>query len=111
MPGTTKLALHIVTDADPKGRQQVSDGTKKLKVDASDLSNHTKRVLGILPGLPMAPCRVNIGKRRSSFPVDSTGRQFQETRCFSVEVHLEEDELTLANCSMSSSDLPVRRFA
>lgn len=48
---TQELKLHIVTDVDPKGFQGVSDGTKKITVDTNDLSDATKRSLGMLPPL------------------------------------------------------------
>jgi len=43
------LKIHIVSDADTKGFQQVSQASSKLKVDTSDLNEETKRSLGMMP--------------------------------------------------------------
>ena len=43
------LRIHIISDADTKGFTQSTAATKTLKVDTSDLSDETKRQLGLLP--------------------------------------------------------------
>lgn len=48
------LKIHIISDADVKGFTQTSQATKGLKVDTSDLSDETKRSLGIFPQLESA---------------------------------------------------------
>jgi hypothetical protein len=45
------LQIHIVSDADIKGFTQASAAGQKLRVETSDLSDETKRQLGILPQL------------------------------------------------------------
>jgi len=46
-----ELRIHIVSDADVKGFKDASAASSKLKIDTSDLSDETKRQLGLLPQL------------------------------------------------------------
>lgn len=46
-----ELRIHIISDADTRGFSQSAAASKQLKVDTSDLSDETKRSLGVLPQL------------------------------------------------------------
>jgi len=48
---TQDLRIHIISDADNRGFAQTSQAAKTLKADTSDLSDETKRALGIIPDL------------------------------------------------------------
>ena len=50
MADSTELKIHIVSDADVAGFNQAATASKTLKVDTSDLSDETKKALGIFEG-------------------------------------------------------------
>jgi hypothetical protein len=67
------LQIHIISDADTKGFKEASAAGNKLKIDTSDLSDETKRQLGLLPQL-------EDGLKKGGKAAEETGLSHRELK-------------------------------
>lgn len=72
------LKINIVTEADTKGLQQASTASKLLKIDTSDLSDETKRQLGLLPELETATKKSALAAEFETFRRRELGKVLLE---------------------------------
>ena len=73
------LKIHIISDADTTGFKQASAAGSKLKIDTSDLSDETKRSLGIIPQLEDAT-------KKSAAAADVSGLSHRELKKVLLDV-------------------------